>query len=283
MRESGPAGAKVGGGLAGTAVPAVVAGMLLIGCPGGKHEAKAPKANQGTEGTGNSQATPETGEEPERPEPTDEGPKPARTVVVSGQRWDSSAHLSPAAVAVLTSAFDGTPRAGEANAYDFKAGGGHRGMDWWNFPWDLRSTRPQYTLTYADMKTMLEAVRVQPTPTAANRIRYGQMLANMVEQLDPGIMNAHGGILRIVKIIYCVRNFLAVAIANNLAEDIPPLNEAARKILALNATGLLLDDPSPYLRGSRTAPKDPDGHPEDRTRALGIQAIETLRRNANLP
>jgi hypothetical protein len=237
---------------------AVLAGFLLTGCPGGgSHGAQAPQAPKANRGT--------------------------QAAAVSGQRWDSSAQLSPAAVAVLTSAFDGQPRPGEANAYDFTAGGGNRGMDWWNFPWDLPSSRMEYTLTYADMKTLLEAVRVQPSPAATQRIRYGQMLASMVEQLDPGIMNAHGGHLRVIKIIYCVRNFLAVAIRNHLDEDIPPLNDAARKILALNATGQLLDGRSPYLQGSRSAPRDLDGRPEDRTRALGIQAIETLRRNANLP
>jgi hypothetical protein len=200
---------------------------------------------------------------------------------MTGVRWESRAMLSEGAVHVLKGAFDRdyAPGGGLANAYDFAAHGGHKGMDWWNFPWDLPSSRPEYLITYEDMRALLEQVEVRSDPNNTQRVRYSAKLAAMVDQLTPEIMNAHGGILRVVKILYCVRNFLAVAQKYNLQEDLPPLRRAAEKLLAIHATGRLVDGHSPYGIHSTYAPKDLEGKPEDRTKEKGVQALRDLKAN----
>lgn len=125
--------------------------------------------------------------------------------------------LSSNAKAVLKAAFetDYPPSAGEVNAYDFPLYNGKRGMDWWTFPWDLPSTQLQFTLTYNDMASMLKQVKIKETKDSNNFISYSAMLNDMVQKLTPEIMNAHGGILRVVKIIYCVRNFWRLLLITN--------------------------------------------------------------------
>lgn len=207
-------------------------------------------------------------------------PKPNSLLhgVTSGKRWQSSIPLAPNAAAVLKAAFDTDypPSEDRVNAYDFAAFRGDKGMDWWNFPWDLPSSQSQYQITYGDMRAMLEGVLVQPTKDATTKIRYAAMYANMVDQLTPEIMNNHGGYLRVVKIIYCTRNFLAVALKYNLALDIAPLKRAANKIIAIDATGKLLNGSSPYTSASSYHPKNVDGKLEDRTREAGVEELKAL-------
>lgn len=186
--------------------------------------------------------------------------------------------LSTNAMNVLKAAFETDYAATEdkANAYDFVLHQGQKGMDWWNFPWDLPSSQVQYQITFQDMADMLENVTVRKQKQADTLISYAEMLAFMVEQLTPDIMNAHGGYLRVVKIIYCVRNFLAVAVTHNRKDDIAHLKRAAKKIIALYETKKLVTGSSPYLKGSQFNPRDINGNTEDRTDQNGIAALKAL-------
>lgn len=186
--------------------------------------------------------------------------------------------LSTNATHVLKAAFETDYAATEdkTNAYDFVQHQGQKGMDWWNFPWDLPSSQVQYQITFQDMADMLENVTVRKEKQADTLVTYAEMLAFMTEQLTPNIMNAHGGYLRVVKIIYCVRNFLAVAVTHNRKDDIAHLKRAAKKIIALYETKKLVTGASPYLKGSQFNPRDIDGNPEDRTDLNGIAALRAL-------
>jgi hypothetical protein len=194
------------------------------------------------------------------------------------QRVIVDGDLSKNALAVLKAAFetDYDENDHDVNAYDFPNYGGDRGMDWWNFPWDLPSTRSQFTITYNDMKEMLEKVKVRKTKNSPDFISYGEMLKEMVLKLTPQIMNAHGGVLRVVKIIYCVRNFLAVAISHSLTKDIAHLKVAAQKLIDIDATKTLLQQGSHYTKTSTYHPVNVLGQPEDRTPADGIEEQKRL-------
>jgi hypothetical protein len=190
--------------------------------------------------------------------------------------------ISKNADAVLTAAFDTDygDNEGDVNAYDFPKYHGNKGMDWWNFPWDLPSSRPQFTITYDDMKDMLEKVKVRKTRDKEVFIPYSEMLKDMVLQLTPPIMNAHGGVLRVTKIIYCLRNFLAVAIKHALTKDIGHLKAAAQKLIDLHATNMLIINGSPYLRNDPhlrgLSPLNIQGEPEDRTPTAGIEDLKQM-------
>ena len=80
------------------------------------------------------------------------------TIKTKGLRWFSIQPLSQHAQNVLKAAFDTdyAPNTDYVNAYDFVLHKGNKGMDWWNFPWDLPSSKPKYKINYDDMKTMLK-------------------------------------------------------------------------------------------------------------------------------
>jgi hypothetical protein len=186
--------------------------------------------------------------------------------------------LSHNVMAVLKAAFetDYPASSSEVNAYDFPLYHGDKGMDWWNFPWDLSSSEQKFTISYADMASMLEKVMVRKSKDSDDFIRYSEMLKDMVSQLTSTIMNAHGGYRRVVKIIYCIRNFLEVAQAYNLTKDIPYLKEAAQKIIDIYDSGTLVKGTSPYTIGSWYAPKNLQGQAENRTSELGIEALREM-------
>lgn len=209
---------------------------------------------------------------------------PNKTSIPSKKNTHNSARvqivgaLSSNARNVVRSAFetDFLVEQDYVNAYDFARYAGNKGMDWWNFPWDLRSSKPEYAISFSDMKTLLENVRVKPQKNSDTYVRYSEKLLSMVEELTPQIMNAHGGYLRVVKIIYCVRNFLAVAQKHNLAADITPLKKAARKVIAIFDAGQLVTGASPYTKGSALNPKNIDGISEDRTAKNGIAELRIM-------
>lgn len=190
--------------------------------------------------------------------------------------------LSFNAMNVLESAFskkyDNHPS--YANAYNLYDG--HKGMDWWNFPWDLGSSHPEYTITYDDMRDLLMAVRVKINANDSVYVKYSIKLTDMVQQMTPLVMNAHGGYLRVIKIIYCVRNFLDVAIRYNLTEDINNLIVAAQHLLSINKNRLDDDPNKPnyYGRSSKFLPKTFDGYSEDRTRDNGLENLRKLVRSS---
>lgn len=182
--------------------------------------------------------------------------------------------LSQNAVSVLESAFSEKydHHSSYANAYDLAEGS--KGMDWWNFPWDLPSSQMQYTITYKDMKEILKYVLVKMKINDTTYVRYSAKLSNMISQLNSKIMNSHGGALRVIKIIYCVRNFLSVALKYNLKEDIDNLKQAANKLLSINKNELL--DTNTYNKSSTYKPKNINGILEDRTRDNGLADLQNM-------
>ena len=151
-------------------------------------------------------------------------------------------------------------------------------MDWWNFPWDCPSSKPEYTLNFEDMKLMLTHVVVKQKKDATLFISYASMLKQLYEQLNVDIINAHGGALRVVKITYCIINFLAVAQRDHLTESIPDLKEAARKMIALAETKKLLTNTNRYLINTPgpQPPQDINGNKENRTLINGIADLKRL-------
>lgn len=129
----------------------------------------------------------------------------------------------------------------EDNAYTLLTKYQGHGMDWWCFPWDIKSSKNQYTLKWTDMKYLLENIMVSSDGNLySNYIRYSDMVCRYVNKLTYSIMNAHGGAARVVKIIYFVRNLLKIAIDNNLINDIKNLKESANHILKISYTNNLL-------------------------------------------
>jgi hypothetical protein len=188
-----------------------------------------------------------------------------------GKRWRSAVNLPDNIQAILTKAFDedydNNPH--EAGAYNFY--GGKKGMDWWTFPWDLSSSKGAiYTISFADMLTMINYVEVRSNPNSETFIRYSEMIKDMVNRLDPKIMANHGGALRVAKIIYFVRNFLWVALQNKVNPiDIENLKIAAQGIIAIFKTGSLPMEAE--YRGV-----NPIGQKESRTPLLGIFQLQKL-------
>ena len=195
----------------------------------------------------------------------------------SGKRWSSPKVLSNQASAVLRAAFDteDNPLASTTNAYDFAKYNGHRVMDWWNFPWDLPSSQSQYTLTYQDMEDLLH-IKVLKEKDGSEYVRYSEKLKEMVLLLTPEIMNNCGGVLRVTKIIYCVRNFLEVAIKSGDVSDQISLASAAKHLLGLLETKKLCMKGSPYTAFSTYAPRTITGQLETRNPLFGKAELKRL-------
>lgn len=243
--------------------------------------------NQESQSRNTDPVKPETKPKPDQPKrakPEQQIPEQAKPVAKAlGKNVKVSATLSPNALNVLNAAFNAEETNDDsANAYNFVKFGGHRGMDWWNFPWDLDSSRNEYKITFDDMKALLEHVEVRKEQDKDDFIPYSEMLKNMYLQLTPEIMNAHGGYLRIVKIIYSLRNFLAVADKYNLEKDKAHLKIAAQKILDIDATNKLLQGQSPYLHDSTYQPKNIALKPEDRTKGNGIAELKAVLKKPQL-
>jgi hypothetical protein len=203
--------------------------------------------------------------------------KPVKTQSIA--RVQVYGDLSSSAKAVLKAAFESDYRSEEdkVNAYDFPLYEGNKGMDWWNFPWDLPSSyNTLYTLSYNDMKAILENVKVKSAKNSDKFVSYAEMLKSLVFKLNSTIMNAHGGYARVLKIIYCVRNFLAVALKYKLSKDVIDLKLAAQKIIAIYESGELMSGDSPYTKESSFAPKNVDGELEDRSAEAGIEDLKLL-------
>ena len=191
----------------------------------------------------------------------------------------NNAKLSKNSMNVLESAFgtryDNDPH--NANMYDLA--NGSKGMDWWNFPWDLSSSQPQYMITYDDMKDILENVLVKMEKNDIDYVRYSKKLSSNVLKLNTTIMNSHGGHLRVVKIIYCVRNFMSVAIKYNLVDDITNLKTAIKHLLSININELYADsnqlNPT-YGASSTFKPKNIHDKPENRTRDSGLMELKLM-------
>ena len=164
-----------------------------------------------------------------------------------------------------------------ANMYDLA--NGSKGMDWWNFPWDLTSSLPKYQITFNDMKNILENVIVKMEIKDTHYVRYSSKLSSNMTKLTSGIMNSHGGFLRVIKIIYCARNFMSVALKYNLIEDINNLKKGIKHILSINKDDLSTD-PNPfkltYGKKSKHKPKNIDGILEDRTRNNGLKELKNI-------
>ena len=158
------------------------------------------------------------------------------------------------------------------NAYDLH--NGTKGMDWWNFPWDLPSSQMQYTITYEDMKDILDNVVVKMNKDDIYYVKYSEKLNDMVQQLTPKIMMNHGGYLRVRKIIYCIRNFMSVAIKYNLVEDMNNLMPAINKLLSfnINEVGMDVDTLNNGVSG-----KNIDNMSENRTITNGFIELEQLK------
>jgi len=187
--------------------------------------------------------------------------------------------LSKNSMNVLKSAFgtqyDNDPH--NANMYDLA--NGSKGMDWWNFPWDLSSSRSQYMITYDDMKDILENVLVKMEKNDIDYMRYSKKLSSNVLKLNKTIMNSHGGHLRVVKIIYCIRNFMSVAIKYNLVDDITNLKTAIKHLLSININELYADpnqmNPT-YGASSTFKPKNINDKLENRTRNNGLMELKLM-------
>lgn len=201
-------------------------------------------------------------------------------------RWalHGSANPSPQMRRVLNSAFGTEFDSAGAylNAYNFVAANGSGGMDWWNFPWDLSSSKPQYTLDFHDMEEMILHADVKTDPLADAYVPYAQMLSHMTQQLTPAIMNNHGGALRVVKIIYCVRNFLSVAIDCSpdharCQTGVQHLRAAAKHLVSLDKVSTLKDNSRQYsIANWSPAPTDLRGNQEDRSLKRGVRNLQQL-------
>jgi len=165
---------------------------------------------------------------------------------------------------VLESAFN---EMNHANMYNLKEG--RDGMDWWNFPWDLLSNLPQYTITYEDMENILKNVIVRKEINSGNYVRYSEKLKDVVLQLNVNIMNEHGGSARVLKIIYCIRNFLSAALSCKLKEDVENLKIAANKLLSIDERKLSGD----YVRSDGL---DINKHKEIRNKINGLNNLKKL-------
>lgn len=200
------------------------------------------------------------------------------TMLTLADRVIISKKLSVNAMNVVKAAFlnDYPPHEDKVNAYDFMIYQGQKGMDWWNFPWDLPSSLPEYSISFTEMYDLLTSVRVKKHKNDEILVSYGAMLSHMVKELTPTIINAHGGHLRVVKIIYCVRNFLSVAHHHNLSDDIKELKAAAMHLIKLYNNNQLAHGSSPYLNASSYKPKNIQGIAEDRTLAQGINELMML-------
>lgn len=158
------------------------------------------------------------------------------TEIIDNKRYKiiNNAKLSTNAINVLDSAF--SEKYDNDNNYTnvYDLANGTKGMDWWNFPWDISSSKMKYTITYSDMKDILENVIVKMNKNDKHYVKYSKKLNDMVQQLNPVIMTNHGGYLRVRKIVYCIRNFMSVAIKYNLTEDINNLIQSINKLLSIN-------------------------------------------------
>ena len=186
--------------------------------------------------------------------------------------------LSVNSINVLDSAFnseyDNDPN--YTNMYDLA--NGRKAMDWWNFPWDLKSSKPQYQITYNDIRDILTNVLVKMEKNDLHYVRYSKKLADNVMKLNSTIMNNHGGHLRVIKIIYCIRNFMTVAIKHHLIDDINNLKLAIIHLLSINKNTLLSDsNPLKLTYGSSSVykPLTIDKIAENRTRDNGLNELKT--------
>ncbi|ARF11785.1 endonuclease/exonuclease/phosphatase family protein [Klosneuvirus KNV1] len=181
--------------------------------------------------------------------------------------------LSQNAINVLESAFgenyDHHPS--YTNMYDLA--NGSKAMDWWNFPWDLQATQqPTYAISFKDMEDILRNVIVKTEKDSYNYVKYSKKLADTVLKLNAEIMNAHGGIRRVIKILYCVRNFMLIANDKILTEDINNLEKAVEHLLhKIDLTKLAKDDDKLY-----TNSKDLYGNTETRTKKNGLAELEKI-------
>ena len=181
----------------------------------------------------------------------------------------NNAKLSTNANAVLNDAFNAhyDNHAHYANMYDLF--NGSKGMDWWNFPWDLPSQHGhKYTITYNDMKDILENVVVKMNPLDITYVRYSTKLADVTLGLTYQIMNSHGGAPRVIKIIYCLRNFMSVAIKYKLINDINNLKPAIIHLINI---------PPEKLLGNRSYDAfNINGVSEKRTRDNGLAELKNI-------
>lgn len=157
------------------------------------------------------------------------------------------------------------------NIYDLM--NGQKAMDWWNFPWDLQATlQPTYAITFKDMEDILRNVVVLKEKNSTEYVKYSKKLSDTILKLNSDIMNAHGGIRRVIKIIYCIRNFISVAIDKNLVEDIANLDKAVDHLLhKIDITKLAKDDSTLYQNS-----KDLKGNRESRTKENGLADLEKI-------
>ena len=191
----------------------------------------------------------------------------------------NNAKLSQNAINVLDSAFGEKYDNDQnyTNVYDLA--NGTKGMDWWNFPWDLPSSQMQYTITYEDMKDILENVIVKMKKNDTYYVKYSAKLNNMVQQLNSTIMTNHGGYLRVRKIVYCLRNFMSVAIKYNLKDDINNLVSAIDKLLSININEFNL---SYNQLNSSIEAKNIDNVSENRTINNGFGELGQLKNKLNI-
>ena len=189
----------------------------------------------------------------------------------------NNAKLSINSINVLNSAFNSTYDNDPNYTNMYNLSNGQKAMDWWNFPWDLKSSKPQYQITYGDMRDILTNVLVKMEKNDLYYVKYSNKLANNVMKLNPTIMNNHGGYLRVIKIIYCIRNFMTVAIKHHLIDDINNLRLAIIHLLSINKHALF-SDPNPlnltYGSDSAYHPLNIDGISENRTHNNGLNELK---------
>jgi hypothetical protein len=187
-----------------------------------------------------------------------------------GTRWQSSETLSPAAEAVLKNAFDSdfSDKESRANAYQFPMYSGSKEMAPWTFPGDFNDEKNRgFTLSYEDMLQMLRAVQVRGEISSLVWIPYAQMLQKSVANLSPTILNADTQGIRTLKVIYCIRNFSAVAEKYQLTRDRYYLSLAAQQLLELAASGRL-QQPNISRSGLKL-----DGSKEQRSISQGLAEL----------
>ena len=205
---------------------------------------------------------------------------------MSENNWNDINDITPIVIqTILNKCFPIQPSIDIDNGYTLLTKYNYHGMDWWTFPWDNDSSLGNiYTLDENLMKYLLSNIKVK---LIKKFVFYSNIFKEYTTKLDYKIITAHGGILRVIKVIYCTRNFLYTSIIlkikdkNDINNNIINLMKCVEHIIKINDKGKYLDDiykntiPNEFY--SKTYCNHPFTKiPEDRTVLNGIKELKLL-------